>query len=167
MSKADQKVDINRYKVIPRTLIFLFNDQRNVLLIKGSKGKKVWSGLLNGIGGHVESGEDVYEAAARELEEEAGLTGIPLNLCGQIMISIEEELGVGLFIFRGFYNEDLILPSDEGKTMWVPIDAIESEAVVEDLPVLIPKVYQFELGDPMIIGKYVYDREAKLRIFLR
>lgn len=167
MSCSEQKVNIKRYKIIPRTLIFLFNGKKEVLLIRGSKAKGIWSGLLNGIGGHVEIGEDICEAAVRELEEETGLLDIPIDFCGQIMISVEEMLGVGLFLFRGIYNGDSVFSSKEGKTTWVSINELQNEEVVEDLPLLVPKVYHFRSGDPIIIGKYEYDQNGSLKIFLR
>lgn len=54
MPKSDQGVDQKRYHVIPRTLIFLFQDDQ-VLLIKGNKKKRTygqisimaWAGMLN------------------------------------------------------------------------------------------------------------------------
>ncbi len=167
MSVSDQKINHERYKVIPRTLIFLFNDRGQVLLIKGSSSKKLWPGLLNGIGGHIEDGEDIYEAAVRELEEETGLVEFPLIYCGQIMIAVEEDLGVGLFLFRGNYNGNRKFSSDEGKITWVSMDALQNVFVVEDLPILLPKIYQYRSGNPFIIGKYEYDKDGKLQIFLR
>jgi len=58
---------------VPRTLIFL---ERNghVLLIRGGP-DKWFAGRYNGLGGHVEPGEDVYTAALREVQEEAGARG--------------------------------------------------------------------------------------------
>lgn len=167
MSSLNQINDKNRYKVIPRTLIFVFDDNERVLLIKGSQDKKLWAGLLNGIGGHIEVSEDIFEAAIRELEEETSLSNITLDFCGQILIDVERDLGVSIFLFRGRYTGEILSSSEEGNLSWIGINDLEDEQVVEDLPVLIPRIYRYNPGDPLIIGKYVYDQEGQLRILLR
>ncbi|HNQ32115.1 MAG TPA: NUDIX domain-containing protein, partial [Candidatus Woesebacteria bacterium] len=73
MGVKAQGVSQDRYTVIPRVLIFPFSSDSKVLLLKGSEHKRIWAGLWNGIGGHVEAGESVLQAAKRELQEETGL----------------------------------------------------------------------------------------------
>lgn len=51
---------------------FAFNDFDLVWLIRKNR-PAFQEGLLNGIGGHVEEGEEPEEAMIREFEEEAGL----------------------------------------------------------------------------------------------
>ena len=94
MSASDQGVTSDRYSLIPRVLIFIARG-REVLLIKGSPEKRLWADLYNGIGGHVEQGEDILSAAYRELKEETGLQGIPLVLSGIINVL---PLAVATFI---------------------------------------------------------------------
>jgi predicted NUDIX family phosphoesterase len=57
MPKSDQGVHTKRYQIIPRVLIFIFDGDR-VLLIKGAPNKRLWANQYNGIGGHIERGED-------------------------------------------------------------------------------------------------------------
>jgi 8-oxo-dGTP diphosphatase len=59
--------------VIPRSLIFVTRPGK-VLLIKGHPRKRLWANRYNGIGGHIEYGEDLVKAAERELLEESGLS---------------------------------------------------------------------------------------------
>jgi 8-oxo-dGTP diphosphatase len=164
MQKSDQGIDSKKYLIIPRTLIFIFNQRSQVLLLCGAKDKRLWAGLHNGIGGHVEAGEDILESAQRELWEETGINEIPLLFCGQIMIDVEPRLGVGVFLFQGHYEGEALQSSAEGELVWADLDAIENLALVEDLPLLIPKIAAYKAGDPLLIGKYAYDTQGELNI---
>lgn len=161
IKNTEQGIDLTRYKVIPRTLIFLFDNQNRILLIKGSPQKKRWAGFYNGIGGHVEVNEDVLEGANRELYEETGIKEAELRLCGQIMVSVSSDLGIALFLFRGKYEQNDFQASSEGEIQWIPIKQIENYPIVDDLPILLPLVAAHKADDPMIIGKYSFDREGE------
>ena len=167
MPKSDQSIDAERYQTIPRALIFLFDHNNHVLLIKGSPNKTIWAGLYNGIGGHIEAGEDILEAAERELKEESGLSGIKLGFCGQVMVDVSENIGVAIFIFRGNYSGDDFNSSDEGRLAWVDLEEMLNLTMVEDLRLLIPMVANHQDGDPIIIGKYSYDMDGKLIMSFR
>jgi 8-oxo-dGTP diphosphatase len=162
MSKSEQGLAGQDYNVVPRTLIFLFNKNQEVLLIKGSSNKKRWKNVYNGIGGHIEKGEDILSSAQRELAEETGIQELPLYFCGQIMIDVLDQQGVALFIFKGLYEDQAIRPSHEGDVFWTDMSSIEKLPLVEDLPELLPLVNDFKVGDPIIIGKYFYNDDGKL-----
>lgn len=162
MPESDQGLEQKRYQVVPRTLIFLFDRQNRVLLLKGSPEKRLWPGLLNGIGGHVESGEDIFEAACRELFEETGLNNIPLDYCAQIMIDISDAVGVALFVFRGEISDLEFQDSSEGTLIWTAIDELGALPVVEDLPYLIPRIESSRVSSDFVFGKYAYNEAGTL-----
>jgi 8-oxo-dGTP diphosphatase len=165
--KSDQGIDHVRYQVVPRVLIFLFDQQNRVLLLKGSPEKQLWAGLYNGIGGHIEAGEDILEAAQRELFEETGISKSSLDLCGQIMVDASLQVGVAIFIFKGEYHGTTLSASDEGSLAWIGIDSLDSVPLVEDLTTLLPKVAQHGPSSSMIIAKYTYGTEGDLVISIR
>ncbi len=165
MRKSDQGIDHHRYCVIPRTLIFIINETSQVLLIKGAPDKTLWSGLYNGIGGHIEKGENILEAACRELAEETGINNINLLFCGQIMVDVTEKTGVSIFIFKGFYAGEKMKPSHEGTLEWIKLDDLEKLPVVEDLVELLPILVKHRGKQSPLIAKYQMDESGKYNYY--
>jgi len=121
MPVTDQGVNPDRYQLIPRTLIFLTRGE-SVLLLKGASHKRLWAERYNGVGGHVEQGEDILSTS----------------------------------------NFGEPRPSEEGALEWVAFDEIQAKDLVEDLPVLLPRVLKAKVGDPPFSARYHYDRDDKL-----
>ncbi|HCU57157.1 MAG TPA: hypothetical protein DF984_02850 [Anaerolineaceae bacterium] len=167
MPSSEQGVDVKRFSVVPRSLIFLFNDKNQVLLIKGAENKRLWAGKYNGLGGHIEPGEDVLEGALRELAEEAGVEAVPLRLCGQVLVTVNRDQGVAIFIFKGKVKGVEIRASREGELEWISLDSLSSLPMVKDLYELLPRVAAHSKEEPIIIGKYTYNKRDELEISLR
>jgi len=163
MEKDKQKLLPGRYQVVPRTLILIRNDDK-VLLIKGAKDKKIWPGLYNGIGGHIERGEDALSAAHRELFEETGIKNIKLDLRAIIFIDVEEYQGISLFVFLGQSNEKLLISGEEGILDWIKIDRIKDFDLVEDLYQLIPMIFGSE--NNVQFGRYYYNNGQLVMEFI-
>ena len=163
MPVSDQGSLKGRYQLFPRTLIFLTRGDQ-VLLIKGAPDKRLWANQYNGIGGHVEAGEDVLSAARRELGEESGLTAENLRLCAVITIDTGQPAGIGIYVLRGEYRSGEPRASAEGQLEWAPRARIESLPIVEDLPVLLPRVLEMGSGDPVIFAQYAYNQDGELVI---
>ena len=150
MPAADQGVSKDRYQLIPRTLIFLTRGE-SVLLLKGAPHKRIWANRYNGVGGHIEIGEDVHSAGRRELLEETGLIPDDLRLVGTVVVDTGGKTGIGLYIMKGSCAEGQAEPSEEGELEWVPFDEILDKPLVEDLPVLLPRILNQKLYR---IGRY-------------
>lgn len=138
-----------RYQTIPRVLIFLTSQDPTtgapeVLLLKGAPAKRLWAGRYNGLGGHVEADEDVYAAALREVQEEAGLIPAYLHLRGVVNIDTGSDEqgpppGILMFVFAGEAPTRTVTASDEGELHWLPLDALADYPLVDDLYELIPR----------------------------
>jgi 8-oxo-dGTP diphosphatase len=136
------------------------------LLLKGSETKTLWAGKYNGIGGHVERGEDIFSAAYRELIEETGITDINLRLCGLTTIDISIEIGVGIYIFKGDCSYQPQLTSEDGILEWISKDEIYQKPLVEDLYTMLPLILRNKPSDALISAQYSYDDDERLRITL-
>lgn len=163
MSLEGQRIQPDRYTVIPRTLCFLIREHK-VLLIRIPEARGAWSGLLNGVGGHIEKGEDPYTSAHREIIEETGLVAQNLKLCGVIIVDSSRNSGIGIYIYVGTVGDEPLKSSTEGSLQWVHLQHLDHYKLVEDLPILLPRALQsFSSGEPFS-GLYHYDEQGNLKV---
>jgi 8-oxo-dGTP diphosphatase len=154
----------HRYQVIPRTLSFVTHGD-DVLLLRGGPHKRLWAGLYNGVGGHIEAGEDVFEAARREISEETGLAVDHLRLGAIIHADANDpNIGIMIFTFLARAKTRKVVPSAEGTLEWVPRNALPGQGIVEDLPVLLPRLFALRPADPPLFLTYRYDENDRLVI---
>lgn len=161
MGKEEQGVDRQRYHVVPRTLILMF-DGDAVLLLKGAPNKKIWAGKFNGLGGHVERGEDALSAAYRELAEESGITDVGLSLCGTILCDVEDDFGVAVFVYKGNVKQRTVQNSQEGELRWVQVRELRPLDLVDDMRVIIPRVLDWKVGDGPFSALNFYNEKGNL-----
>lgn len=162
MPLSEQGIAANRYMNIPRTLVFLIREN-HILLIRGAPTKRLWAGKYNGVGGHIEPGEDVYSAATREVIEEAGISTIILRLSGIISIDTKQNPGILIFVFVGQTESTRTFTSSEGLLEWISLDKYKELPLVEDLPELIPHILQAYNTRSICYGKYFYSSDGSLR----
>jgi 8-oxo-dGTP diphosphatase len=146
-------------------LVFVFNGGE-VLLLKGAPTKRLWANRYNGLGGHVEAGEDVYSAARREVMEEAGLGVHDLRLRGVVNVDTGQTIGIVFFVFSARCETRETRASEEGALEWVSLDRLPEVDLVEDLPVLLARIRDGVAsgdGDPFF-ARYNYDADDRLQI---
>lgn len=166
MGREDQGVarSHERYQVIPRSLCFITCGDE-VLLLRGGPHKRLWAGRYNGVGGHIEAGEDVYTATLREIREETGLSVHGLRLCGVVHVDAgDPRVGILFFVFTARTESRATAASPDGALEWWPIERLPLADMVEDLPILLPKALSLGPADPPFFAVYRYDAHDRLVI---
>ncbi len=162
MSREEQGLSEKRYMCIPRTLVFVTRGER-VLLLKGAPTKRIWANRYNGVGGHIERGEDALSSAKRELEEETGLS-VKLRLVGTLNVDVEPQRGICVYVFAGESQNGEPRASAEGELDWIPLDALEQYPLVADLPVLLARIRLMDASSPPFSARSFYDDDDFLRV---
>jgi len=163
MPVIEQGLFQDRYQIIPRVLVFVSRGD-SLLLIKGAPPKRIWANLYNGIGGHVEKGEDILTAARREFFEETGLALLKPWLCAIVTVDTGEQTGIGIYVFRGEVSSIKFKHSSEGSLEWISLRTINNIPLVEDLPILIPHIMKLNAHSSPLFLHYEYDESDTLII---
>jgi 8-oxo-dGTP diphosphatase len=158
-----QRLQPERYSVIPRTLTFLTREGQ-VLLLRVAEGRGAWSGRFNGLGGHIEQGEDAQSAARREVAEESGLHVDSLDLAGIVLVDTATRPGIALFVFSAEVTGKTGQRTREGELAWLDLEHLGDVPLVDDLPILLPRVLRARQSGRPFFGCYRFDQEGRVQM---
>ncbi len=167
MGASEQGADAveGRWLVIPRTLIFLTNGD-DVLLMKRAAHKRIFPNRYNGVGGHIERGEDPITSARRETLEETGLDVPTLALRAVYHVDAGAETGIVVFIFTGESPSRDVIDCTEGTLHWVNRNQLDTVDLVEDIPVLLERILHMNASDPVLFYHLSYSSGDVLQMRL-
>jgi 8-oxo-dGTP diphosphatase len=131
-----------RWLTIARTLCFVRNGA-DILLMKRAPHRRIFPNKYNGLGGHIERSEDPLTGVRREVLEESGLEVHNLRLCSIHNIDAGQDTGIMLFVYTAISNHrEFVDESCEGTLEWIPINQLDKYDLVEDLPIVLPRILQ-------------------------
>jgi len=107
--------------------IWIYTSDKKILLQKRALTKKVFPGLWDiSVAGHIGAGEDIREAAVREVEEEIGFTITKNKLIkiGNRKHEISHPNGIQDNEFHHVFAAELTIPLDNLRIQTEEVDAI-------------------------------------------
>jgi 8-oxo-dGTP diphosphatase/2-hydroxy-dATP diphosphatase len=140
------------------TLLFLRRDGRILL---GMKKRRFGAGRWNGVGGKVEIGETIPQAAVRECQEEIGVTPKELQLVGDLTFYITEDPDFGhhVRVFTTSNWEGDPAESEEMRPQWFAEADIPFDHMWPDDYLWMPLLLQgksftgsFTLGNDKVVN---------------
>ena len=126
-----------RHQARLATVVFL-RRENDVLLLRHPEDKDRFAGRWDGIGGHVEAGEDLHEAARREVREEAGVDVPQLQLRGLIHESGMVGHHYVVFLFTGEAPSADVASPEGLELRWHAAESVDGLPLVEDLRHWLP-----------------------------
>ena len=92
-----------------------------------------------GVGGHVEHGETIDEAAIREVKEETGLDVLSLFCSGEVLF-INDDYEEMMYVYEITDFQGTLIDCNEGELKWIPIKDIYNYPMWEGDKCFLPSL---------------------------
>ena len=133
--------------------------------MKRSANRRVFPNQYNGVGGHLERHEDPRSGAIREILEETGLFVQNTQLRAIHNIDAGEASGILLFVYTAESSSRQVEANHaEGELHWVRKDDIQNYDLVEDLPIVLPRILTMADGDQPLFVHVSYDEADRIQV---
>ncbi|MCM8537456.1 MAG: 8-oxo-dGTP diphosphatase [Lentisphaeraceae bacterium] len=142
-------------KTIEATLVYVFKDDKCLMLHRIKKDEDIHKNKWNGLGGKMESGESPEECAKREVLEESGLSIDSPKFAGHLFFPNfdKQQNHWSVFIFTANqFTGELIENCPEGELHWIPSKDILELNLWEGDKKFLPMV----LSGKTFLGKFNY-----------
>ncbi len=95
-------------------------DKEEKKLLFCKRVKDPYKGLYNFVGGKIEDGEDGFEAAYRELEEETGIGRAAIELSHMMDFNYYNQ-NCYVEVYVGTLQKDVVLKAEQHPLVWLPL----------------------------------------------
>jgi len=111
-----------------------------------------------GVGGKIESGETVLEAAARETKDETGQLISPADFIfrGTLIMEGYPERWVVTLLEATTSDRTVVTDLREGALEWIPKDKVLENNLMDDIRIYFP---QFIESSDQIFGYFLFDKD--------
>ena len=146
-----------RPRPIVGTLAYILSpDRSKVLLVHRTYRESDENlGKWNGVGGHLERGEDAAACMTREIFEETGLRVRSMSLRGTVVwedFGPKKEDWLGFVFLVDSFEGEPFADNDEGTLSWQPVDSLDRLPMWKGDRLFLPMVFD---GDPRPFHAYM------------
>lgn len=151
------------YQPIIGTLGYICHEDKVLMVHRNKRSTDDHLGKYNGLGGKMESEEDVVACMKREIFEESGLTCNNCELRGTINwtgFGPKEQNWLGFIFLVTSFSGEVKKTNEEGKLVWVPRSELSSLPMWEGDKHFLPLVFD---ESPKIFHGYMAYNKDKVK----
>ena len=130
-------------KLVDTVLCYLRKEDKYLLLLRNKKKNDYNANKWIGVGGKVEPGETIDEAAIREVKEETGYDVGFLKCAGEVLF-INDDYQEMMYVYEITDFKGQQISCDEGELQWIPLNKIYDYPMWEGDKAFLPKLINHE-----------------------
>lgn len=147
------------HNVIICANIFVRMPSGKYLMLRRSESKKYAPGFVHPIGGKVDENEDPFNAAIREVKEEAGIEVENVRLeavINEVKPEADRDENWLIFHFSADYKDGEVKKTDEGELIELSTDEIKHEKLFPSVKFAIDDILDLGKGTVIMTVEYIH-----------